>query len=244
MTQPANPQARAAEAGGSDTRESRQNGDPQLAPGGQADDDEEQRVAWLRAGPEVIHPGTRGSRRRAIGLSALAIVVPGLAVAAMAHFPAPGPVTSEITAPPTGARPLARPDTSANAQPMVPPVLVDATVTSATTAEAPVSLVSPVPTASAAPEPDERLPIAGGATEHRSTSRHRPLASPPPSAPASPETTAARWPSIGTGNQEDTPPSRVSSDQQGNQSRWNWKKTTTCDSSGCADHYNPAPSGQ
>lgn len=242
MTQPVSPPAR-AEVDGSDTHQSQQNGDPQLATGAWAHDDKEQQVAWLRAGPEVTYPTTRGSRRRSIRLSALAIVVSGLAVAAMAHFPAPGPVTSEIAAPLTGARPLAFPATSTNAQPTVASALVDTTVTSATAAEAPVSPVSLVP-ASAAPEPQERLPMAGGATEHRSGSRHQPLASPPSSAPASPEMTAARWPSSGAGKQEDTPPSQLSSDQQRNQSRWDWKKTTTCDSSGCVDHYNPAPSGQ
>lgn len=242
MTQPASPPAR-AEVDGSDSHESQQNGDPQLATGAQADDDKEQQVAWLRAGLEVAHPGTRGSRRRTIRLSALAIVVSGLAVAAMAHFPAPGPVASEITAPPTGARPMARSATSTNAQPTVPPALVATPVTSATAAEAPVSPVSLVP-ASAAPEPAERLPIAGGATEHRSSSRHQPLASPLSSAPASPEMTAARWPGSGAGKQENTPSSQLSSDQQRNQSRWDWKKTTTCDSGGCVDHYNPAPSGQ
>lgn len=242
MTQPAGPPVR-DEVDGSDTHESRQDGDPQLATGAQAHDDTEHQIAWLSAAPEVAHPGPRGSRRRTIGLSALAIVVPGLAVAAMAHFPAPGPVPSEITAPPTGARSLARPAMSTNAQPTVPPVPVDTTVTSATAAEAPVSPVSLVPV-SAAPEPPERLPIAGGATEHHSSSRHQPLASPPSSAPASPKMTAARRPSSGAGKRADTPPSQLSSDQQGNQSRWDWKKTTTCDSSGCVDHYNPAPSGQ
>ena len=173
MTQPANPPARPAAVDGSDTREPRQNGDPQLATGAQAHDDKEQQVAWLWAGPEAVHPVTRGSQWPTIGLSALAIVVSGLAVAAMVYFPAPGPVTREITTPPTGARPLARAATSTNAQPTAPPAPLDTTATSATAAEAPISPVSLVPV-SATPEPQERLPTAGGATEHRSTSRHQP----------------------------------------------------------------------
>jgi hypothetical protein len=75
--------------------------------------DKDQQIGWLRAGSEALHaPKTRFPSRQTIGLSALAIVVAGLAVATMGHFLAPGPVTSQITARPTAARPQAQPTQS------------------------------------------------------------------------------------------------------------------------------------
>jgi hypothetical protein len=249
MTQPTNPPV----IEGNDAHESQQNGNPQLATGAQARLDEEQQIAWLRNSTEVFRaPGTS---KKTIGLSALAIGVSGLAVAAMAHILAPGPVSSEVMAPPTAARPQARPATSSvlatNPSPTVPPAPLATNVTSSTAPGAPVSPASPA-LAPAAPKPEQHVPIAGGTTERRSNSRHKPLASPPSPAPALPEMTAARWPSSDNGDQDDRaqgapppPPSQDQQDRRGQQSQWHWQKTTTCDSSGrCVDHYNPAPSNQ
>lgn len=242
MTQPTNPPVKVAIVEGSDAHESQQNDDLQLATGAQARLEEEQHVAWLREGPEVFHaPGTHVPSRKTIGLSTLALVVSGLAVAAMAHILAPGPVSSE---------PQARPPTSnvlaTHAPSTVPPAPVATTVTAATP-DAPVSPASPV-LAPAAPKPEEHGSIAGGTAERRS-SRHKPLAPPSSPAPALPEMTAARWPSSKDGDQKDTaqpaPLPQPSQDRQHQQSQWRWKKTTTCDSSGrCVDHYNPVPSDQ
>ena len=229
MSQPADPPAQVA---GSDTHESQQ--------------DKEHQTAWLRAGPEVFHaPGTRFLSRQTIGLSTLAIMASGLAVAAMGHFLAPRPVTSQITAQPTAARPQMRPAAvlASNAPPTVSPAPVATNVTSATAPTAPGAPASPASAvlAPAAPKPEERTLIAGGITEHRSQGRHQLLASPPSPAPALPERTAA--PSSEDDDQDDAaPPAPPSQDQQ---PQWHWKKTTTCDSSGrCADHYNPVPADQ
>jgi len=243
MTQPTNPPARAvAEVEGSDAHEPQQNGDPQLATGPRARL-EEQQIAWLRAGPEVFHaPGTHFPSRKTIGLSTLALVVSGLAVAAMAYNLAPGPVSSE---------PQTRPPTSSvlatHVPSTVPSAPVPANVTTATAPDALVSSASPV-LPPAAPKPEEHVPIAGGTTG-RSHSRRETLASPRSPAPALPEMTATRWPSRQGGDQKDpaqrAPLPPPSQDQQDQQSQWRWKKTTTCDSSGqCADHYNPVPSDQ
>lgn len=249
MTQPTNPPV----IEGSDAQKPQQNGNPQLATGTQVRLDEEQQIAWLRKSPEVFRaPGTHFPSKKTIGLSALAIMVSGLAVAAMAHILTPGPVSSEIMAPPTAARPQARPATSSvlapNGSPTVPPTAVATNVTSATAPGAPVSPASPV-LAPAAPKPEQHVPIAGGTTERRSNSRHEPLTAPPSPAPALPEMPAAKWPSSDDGDQADraqgAPPPPRSQDQRGQQSQWRWKKTTTCDSSGrCVDHYNPASSDQ
>jgi hypothetical protein len=238
MTQRTRPPAKVAEVEGSDAHVSQQNGDPQLATCPQARLDEEQQIAWLRTGPEVFHtPGTHLPSRKTIGLSTLALVASGLAVAAMAYNLAPGPVSSE---------PQARPPTSSvlatHARSPVPPAPVATNVTSATTPDSPVSAASPM-LAPAAPKPEEHVPRAGGTTERRSNSRHEPLAS-----PRSPAPMPSR-PSSEDVDQEDkaqpAPLPPPSQDQQHQQSQWRWKKTTTCDSSGrCVDHYNPAPSDQ
>jgi hypothetical protein len=236
MTQPTNPAKVKVE--GSDAYESKQNGDPQLATAAQARLEEEQQIAWLREGPEVFHsPGTHFPSRKTVGLSALALVVSGLAVAAMAYNLTPGPVSGE---------PRARHPTSSvlttHAPSTVPPARVATNVTSATAPDAPVSPASPM-LVSAAPKPEEHVPTAGGTTERRSNSRHEPLVS-----PRSPAPMLSR-PSSEDGDQEDkaqpAPLPPPSQDQQHQQSQWRWKKTTTCDSSGrCVDHYNPAPSDQ
>jgi type IV secretory pathway VirB10-like protein len=236
MTQPTNPTKVKVE--GSDAHESQQNGDPQLATGAQARLEEEQQIAWLREGPEVFHaPGTHFPSRKTIGLSTLALVVSGLAVAAMGYNLAPGPVSSE---------PQARLPTSSvlttHAPSTVPPAPVATNVTSATAPDAPVSPASPM-LVPAAPTPEEHVPRAGGTTERRSNSRHEPLA--PPRSPAP----MLSRPSSEDGDQEDkaqpAPLPPPSQDQPHQQSQWRWKKTTTCDSSGrCVDHYNPAPSDQ
>jgi hypothetical protein len=222
MTQPADPPAQVA---GSDTHESQQ--------------DKQHRTAWLRAGPGAFHaPGTRFPSRQTIGLSTLAIMASGLAVAAMGHFLAPRPVTSQITAQPTAARPQMQRAAvlASNAPPTVSPTPVATNVTSANAPGAPASPASAV-LAPAAPKPEERTPIAGGITEHRSQGRHQPLASPPSPAPALPERTAT--PSNDDDQDDAAPPS------QDQQPQWHWKKTTTCDSSGrCADHYNLVPADQ
>lgn len=241
---------------GHDARESQQNGNPQLATGAQARLDGEQQIAWLRNSTEVFRtPGTYLPSRRTIRVSALAIGVSGLAVAAMAHILAPGPVSSEVMAPPTAARPQARsapPSVLAtNASPTVPPAAVSTNVTSSTAPDAPVSLASPA-LAPAAPQPEQHVSIAGGTTERRSNSRHEPRTFSSSPAPALSEMTAARWPSSDDGTQEDRaqgapppPPSQDQRDRRGQQSQWRWQRTTTCDSSGrCVDHYNPAPSDQ
>lgn len=252
MTQPTNPPV----FEGGDAHESQQNGNPQLATGTQVRLDEAQQIAWLRKSPEVIRaPGTYFPSTKTIGMSALVIGVSGLAVAAMAHILAPKPVSSEVMAPPTAARPQARPATlnvlTTNASPTVAPAPVATDVTSSTAPGAPVGPAPPA-LAPAAPKPEQHVSITGGTTERRSNSRHEPLASPPPPAPAPPERTAARWPSSDDGDQEDRaqdapppPPSQDQPDRRGQQSQWRWQKTTTCDSSGrCVDHYNPAPADQ
>ena len=234
MTQPTDSPAQVED---SDT-ESQHDSGSQLATGAPTHHDKEQQIGWLRAGSEASHaPGTRFPSRQTIGLSTLAIVVSGLAVAAMGHFLAPAPVTSQITARPTAARPQARPAPSG-----IPPAPVATNVTSATAPDAPAGPASPV-LAPAAPKPEEHTPIAGDTTEHRSRGRHQPLASPPSTAPTLPEMTPARWPSSEDEDQDGTAQPAPSSQDQ--QPQWHWKKTTTCDSSGrCVDHYNPAPSDQ
>jgi hypothetical protein len=244
MTQPTNPPATVANIEGSDAHDSQRNGAPQLATGTQARLDDEQQTAWLREGPEVFHaPGPRFPPAKTIGLSTLAIVVSGLAVTAMAHILAPGPVSSEIMAPPTAARPATSSALATNAPPTVPPAPMATNVTSSTAPDAPVSPTAPALTL-AAPTPEEHLPIAGSTTERRSNRHGRP-ASPSSPAPALPEMTATRWPSS-DGDQENRAQGAPSpQEQQGQQSQWRWKKTTTCDSSGrCVDHYNPVPSDQ
>jgi hypothetical protein len=233
MTQPT---ATPAQVEDSDT-ESQHDSGSQLSTGAPAHHDKEQQIGWLRAGSEASHaPGTRFPSRHTIGLSTLAIVVSGLAVAAMGHFLAPAPVTSQITARPTAARPQARPAPSG-----IPPAPVATNVTSATAPDAPAGPASPV-LAPAAPKPEEHTPVAGDTAEHRFRGRHRPLTS-PSTAPALPEMTPARWPSSEDEYQDGTAQPAPSSQDQ--QPQWHWEKTTTCDSSGrCVDHYNPAPSDQ
>jgi hypothetical protein len=233
MTQPTDPPAQAEE---SDSQESQEDSGSQLAIGAQAHHDKEQQTGWLRGASEVVHaPGTRVPSRQTIGLSTLAILVSGLAIAAIGHFSAPRPVSSQITARPAAARPQAPPAPSG-----VPPAPVATNAISAT--DAPAGPASPV-LASASPKPEEHTPIAGETTEYRSHGRHHPLASPPSSAPALPEMTAARRPSSEDEDQDDT--AQLAPPSQDQQPQWHWKKTTTCDSSGrCVDHYNPAPSDQ
>lgn len=235
MTQPADRPAQVAIVEGSDAHESQQNGDPQLATGAQARLEEEQQIAWLREGPEVFHaPGTHVPSRKTIGLSTLALVVSGLAVAAMAYNLTPGTVSRE---------PQTRLPTSDVLATQPPPTAV----TSASP-DVPVSRPPPM-LAPAAPKSEEHGSIAGGTTERRSNSRHKPLAPSSSPAPALPEMTAARWPSSEDGDRKGTaqpaPLSPPSQDRQHQQSQWRWKKTTTCDASGrCVDHYNPVPSDQ
>lgn len=238
MTQPIDSPAQVEN---SDT-ESQHDSGPRLAPGAPVHPDTEQQIGWLRPSSEAFHaPGTCFTSRQTIALSALAIVVSGLAVAAMGHFLAPGPVTSQITARPMAARPQARPASSG-----VPPAAEAATnVTSATASDAPAGPASPAPAPTAA-KPEEHPPVAGDTTEHRSNGRNQPLASPPSPAPALPELperTVARWPSSEDEDQDDiAQPAPPSPDQK---PQWHWKKTTTCDSSGrCVNHYNPVRSGQ
>jgi hypothetical protein len=235
MTQPIDPSAQVKDS----NTESQRDSGSWLAGNAPAHHDKDQQIGWLRAESDAIHaPGTRFPSRQTIGLSTLTIVVAGLAVAATGHFLAPGPVTSQITARPTAARPQAQPAPSDG-----PPAPVATNVTPATAPDVPASPASPAP-APAAPKPDEHTLIAGEPTEHRSHGRHQPLASPPSPAPALPPTAAPRWTSNENKDLDDTaqpaPPSQ--GDQQ---PKWHWKKTTTCDSFGqCADHYNPAPSDQ
>jgi hypothetical protein len=231
MTQPTDPPAQVEDR---NTHESQQDSGLQPASGVRADHDkkQQQQSGWLRACSEVGHaPGTRFPSRQTIGLSTLAIVMSGLAIAAIAHFLAPGPVTSQIR-----ARPAA-------AQPQVPPIPVATKEASTAAPEAPAGPASPV-LAATEPKPEHHTPIAGDTTKHRSRSPHQALAPPPSPAPALPDKTASTWPSSQDEDQADTaqPPPPSSQDQR---SQWHWKKTTTCDSSGqCVDHYNPAPSGQ
>ena len=227
MTQPTDPPAQVEDR---KTHELQQDSGLQPAAGVQAHHDKKQQSGWLRGGSEVVHaPGTRFPSRQTIGLSTLAIVMSGLAVAAISHFLAPGPVTSQIT-----ARPAA-------AQPQVPPIPVATKEASAAAPEVPAGPASPV-LAAAEPKPEQHTPIAGDTTEYRSHGPHQALASPPSPTPALPDKTAASWPSREDDDQADTAqPAPPSQDQQ---PQWHWKKTTTCDSSGrCVDHYNPAPEG-
>jgi hypothetical protein len=235
MTQPIDPSAQVKDS----NTESQHDSGSWLAGNAPAHHEKDRQISWLRTGSEALHaPGTRFPSRQTIRLSTLAIVVAGLAVAATGHFLAPGPVTSQITARPAAARPPAQ-----RAPSDVPPAPVATNVTPATASDVPASPPSPA-LAPAAPKPDEHTLIAGEPLEHRSHGRHKPLASPPSPAPALPQKAAPRGTSSEDKDQYDTaqpaPPSQ--GDQQ---SKWHWKKTTTCDSSGqCADHYNPAPSDQ
>jgi len=235
MTQPADSPAQAK---GSNPVSQHDSGSS-LAGGAPAHHDKDQQIRWLRASSEAVHAsGTRFPSRQTIGLSTLAIVVAGLAVAAMGHFLAPAPVTSQITARPTAPRPQAQPAPSDG-----PPAPVATNVTPATAPDVPADPASPA-LAPAAPKPDEHTLIAGETTGHRSHGRHQPLASPPSPAPALPQTAAPRWTSSEDKDQRDTAQPAPSS-RQDQQPQGHWKKTTTCDSSGqCADHYNPAPSDQ
>lgn len=172
---------------------------PQLATTAEAQTDD-QRIAWLRAGPEVFHAPVAQSRsRQIIGLPALAVVVTGLAVAALVYFQAqdsPDRADSEqITAPLATEPPPERPTTpvvAADAAPVIPPAPMAAPVAPATSPEAPVSSEAPAPTA--APKRAEQVPAAGNA-ESRSTRRREPSASTRPPAPAPPTMTPARRPS-------------------------------------------------
>jgi hypothetical protein len=230
---------------GNDADTSQPNRAPQLATKTPTHHDQEQQIAWLRAGPEVFHaPGTRLPSKRIIGLSALAIVVSALTVGTTAHLLASGPFTGENTPPPTAARPQARPATSrvpaTNAPPTLATTPVTPNLTPATAPDVPASPTSPV--LAATPKPEQHLPLAGDTTARRSNSRHESPASPPSPAPALPEATAASRPNSKDGDQQDAAqPVPPSQDQQDHPSRWRWNKTTTCDASGrCVDHYNPA----
>jgi hypothetical protein len=200
MTQPTDPPAQVEDR---NTHESQQDSGLQPAAGIQADRDKKQQSGWLRACSEVVHaPGTRFPSRQTIGLWTLAIVMSGLAIAAISHFLAPGPVTSQLT-----ARPAA-------AQPQVPPAPMATKEASAAAPEAPAGPASPV-LADAEPQPQQHTPIAGDTTEHRSHSPHQALASPPSPAPALPDKTAVNWPSSQDEDQADTAPhAPPSQDQQ------------------------------
>jgi hypothetical protein len=102
---------------------------------------------WLRLGPEVFQsPAPQSRSKQIIGIAVLAVVVLGLAGAAVAYFLAGGSSnrTGQITAPPTTA-------------PRVQPVLPSAPAaappeTAATPLPTPVAPVAP-PEASGNPEP-------------------------------------------------------------------------------------------
>jgi hypothetical protein len=246
MTQPINSPAHVE---GNDADTSQPNRAPELATKTPTHHDQEQQIAWLRAGPEVFHaPGPRLPSRQIIGLSALAIVVSALTMGAMAHLLASGPFTGENTPPPTAARPQARSVTSrvpaTNASPTVATTPVTPNLTPATAPDAPASPTSPV--LAATPKTEQHLPLAGDTTARRFNSRHEPQASPPSSGGLPlPEATAASWPNSEDGDQQDAAqpaqPAPPSQDRQDHPSRGRWTKTTTCDASGrCVDHYNPA----
>jgi hypothetical protein len=238
------------DVGSSDAHQSPQHGSPEPATDAQQHLDEHQHTGWLRAGPEVSRaPATHSPSKRAIGLSALAILVTGLAGAVTTYVLTPGPTARQSMTPPPAARPQAQLATSGvlttidpSAAPQTP---MAASVTSATASNATVTPASPV-LAPLAPTPEKHVPRAGGTPERRSGSRPGQLASPLSPASAIPGMTTAQWPSSQDGDQKSTaqsaPPSQ---DQQDQHSQWHWQKTTTCDSSGrCVDHYNPAPSDQ
>jgi hypothetical protein len=231
----------------SDAHQSPQHGSPEPATDAQQPLDEQQHTGWLRAGPEVSRaPATHSPSKRGIGLSALAILVTGLAGAVTTYVLTPGPTTRQSRTPPPAARPHAQLATiDPSAAPQTP---MAANATSATASNATVTPASPV-LAPLAPTPEKHIPRAGGTPERRSGSRPGQLASPLSPAPALPEMTTAQWPSSQDGDQKSTaqsaPPSQDQHDQQDQHSQWHWQKTTTCDSSGrCVDHYNPAPSDQ
>lgn len=183
------------------------NSAPQLATTAETHPDDQQN-AWLRAGPEVFHaPVTQSRSTPIIGLSALAVVVAGLAVATVVYFLAQDSPdrtgSAQITAPPTTASPQARPTPSdvlaAHPAPVIPPAPMATTVAPTTSPEAPVGPEAPVLTP-AAPKPTEQVPA--GTAERRSTSHREPLASTTrPPAPAPPAMTAARQPSGADGDQ-------------------------------------------
>lgn len=234
----------------SDAHQSPQHDSPEPATDGQQHLDEQQHTGWLRAGPEASRaPAAPSPSKRGIGLSALAILLTGLAGAVTTYVLTPGPAARQSVTPPPAARPQAQLATSGvlttidpSAAPQTP---MAASVTSATASDAPVSPASPV-LGSLAPTPEKHVSRAGGTSERRSGSRPRQLASPLSPASAFPGMTTAQGPSSQDGDQKSTaqsaPPSQ---DQQDQHSKWHWQKTTTCDSSGqCVDHYNPAPSDQ
>ncbi len=146
-----------AEAEGTDTPEL-PNRAPQPTTAKAHPDD--QQTAWLRAGPEVFHaPGTQSRSKQIIGLSALTVVVAGLAVATAAHFVSPSSPdrTSNrpIAASQTAVTPLGRPSLSrvpVSAAPATPaaPVVTDAAPM--ISAPVPMNPGTPVMTA-AAPNP-------------------------------------------------------------------------------------------
>ncbi len=122
-----------AEAEGTDTPEL-PNRAPQPTTAKAHPDD--QQTAWLRAGPEVFHaPGTQSRSKQIIGLSALTIVVTGLAVATVVHVVSPSSPDRRgnrpIAASQTAVTPLGQPSLSrvpASAAPATPadPVVTDA----------------------------------------------------------------------------------------------------------------------
>lgn len=132
-----------------DAHPSPQHASPEPATDAQQHLDEQQHAGWLRAGPEVSRaPATHSPSKRGIGLSALAIVVTGLAGAVMTYVLTPGPTARQSMTPPAVARPQAKLATSGvltiidpSAAPQAP---VAASVTSVTASNAPVIPASPV----------------------------------------------------------------------------------------------------
>lgn len=153
------------------------NSAPELSTAAEADRDDQQ-LAWLRAGPEVFHaPVTQSRSKQIVGLSALAVVVAGLAVAYFVAQGSPDRTGSETTSPP-----LARPAPSGpttTAAPVIPPSPVPTNIAPAITPEAPVSPASPVMTP-AAPKPTELTPNLPAHRSPSGTNERRDAAVPAP----------------------------------------------------------------
>ncbi|PZS38799.1 MAG: hypothetical protein DLM62_11765 [Pseudonocardiales bacterium] len=108
----------------------------------------EQQSDWLRLGPEAFQsPAPQSRSKQIIGIAVLAVVVLGLAGAAVAYFLAGGSSnrSGQITAPPATTAPRVQPVLPSVA-PAAPPV------TAATPATAP-AVTAPAPEASGNPEP-------------------------------------------------------------------------------------------
>lgn len=155
----------------------------------------EQQSEWLRLGPEEFQSQAPPSRtKRIIGIAVLAVVVLGLAVAAVLHSPAGGSPnrtgSNQITAPPTAA-PSAQP-VLPTVPAAAPPVTPDAPVTAPSAAPAsPEASGNPEPPVTPAAPPPAVL--APNPPLHRSTgtSQGRSAAVPAPRNTGSPTSAAA-----------------------------------------------------